>query len=76
QLIGQRIVTGQTLTDSNVTLGQGLTAVVGGTVTTIGNVAATAVAAPVTVLEQPRRAKRRPVDETLQGDLKPQQLTQ
>ncbi|MBD9447208.1 alpha/beta hydrolase [Rhizobium sp. RHZ01] len=76
QLIGQRIVTGQTLTDSNVTLGQGLTAVVGGTVTTIGNVAATAVAAPVTVLEQPMRAKRRPVDETLQGDLKPQQLTQ
>ncbi|NMN73016.1 alpha/beta hydrolase, partial [Rhizobium sp. 57MFTsu3.2] len=76
QLIGQRIVTGQTLTDSNVTLGQGLTAVVGGTVTTIGNVAATAVAAPVTVLEQPMRAKKRPVDETLQGDLKPQQLTQ
>jgi esterase/lipase superfamily enzyme len=76
QLIGQRIVTGQTLTDSNVTLGQGLTAVVGGTVTTIGNVAATAVAAPVIVLEQPMRAKKRPVDETLQGDLKPQQLTQ
>jgi hypothetical protein len=45
-------------------------------VTTIGNVAATAVAAPVTVLEQPMRAKKRPVDETLQGDLKPQQLTQ
>jgi esterase/lipase superfamily enzyme len=76
QLIGQRIITGQTLTDSNVSLGQGLTAVVGGTVTTIGNVAATAVAAPVTVLEQPIRPKKRPVDQTLQGDLKPQALTQ
>ncbi|MBB3541081.1 alpha/beta hydrolase [Rhizobium sp. BK399] len=77
QLIGQRIITGQTLTDSNVSLGQGLTAVVGGTVTTIGNVAATAVAAPVTVLEQPiQNAKKRPADETLQGDLKPQPLTQ
>ncbi|MCS3743799.1 MULTISPECIES: alpha/beta hydrolase [unclassified Rhizobium] len=77
QLIGQRIITGQTLTDSNVSLGQGLTAVVGGTVTTIGNVAATAVAAPVTVLEQPiQNAKKRPADETLQGDLKPQPFTQ
>ncbi|RDJ11566.1 alpha/beta hydrolase [Rhizobium grahamii] len=77
QLIGQRIITGQTLTDSNVSLGQGLTAVVGGTVTTIGTVAATAVAAPVTVLEQPMQtAKKRPADETLQGDLKPQPLTQ
>ena len=77
QLIGQRIVTGQTLTDSNVTLGQGLTAVVGGTVTTIGNVAATAVAAPVTILEQPMQTTRkRPADETLQGDFKPQPLTQ
>ncbi|WP_210363377.1 alpha/beta hydrolase [Rhizobium sp. T1470] len=76
QLIGQRIITGQTLTDSNVSLGQGLTAVVGGTVTTIGNVAATAVAAPVTVLEQPIQGNRRPADETLQGDLKPQPLTQ
>ncbi|WP_081647252.1 alpha/beta hydrolase [Rhizobium grahamii] len=77
QLIGKRIITGQTLTDSNVSLGQGLTAVVGGTVTTIGTVAATAVAAPVTVLEQPMQtAKKRPADETLQGDLKPQPLTQ
>ncbi|KQV83201.1 alpha/beta hydrolase [Rhizobium sp. Root1220] len=78
QLIGQRLMTGQTLTDSNVSLGQGITAVVGGTVTTIGNVAATAVAAPATIIEQPiihpKKIKR--ADETLQGDLKPQPLTQ
>ncbi|WP_163413939.1 alpha/beta hydrolase, partial [Escherichia coli] len=30
QLIGQRLVTGQTLTDSNVSLGQGVTAVIAG----------------------------------------------
>ena len=46
QLIGQRLVTGQTLTDSNVSLGQGITAVVAGTVGTVGKVAATTVAAP------------------------------
>lgn len=54
QLIGQRLVTGQTLTDSNVSLGQGVTAVVAGTVNTVGKVAATTVAAPLTVLEEPR----------------------
>ncbi|CCM78331.1 alpha/beta hydrolase [Rhizobium mesoamericanum] len=79
QLIGQRLMTGQTLTDSKVTLGQGITAVVGGTVTNIGTVAATAVAVPATIIEQPPLAKRRkplPADETLGGDLKPQTLTQ
>jgi len=45
QLIGQRLMTGQTLTDSNVSLGEGLTAVVGGTVRTVGAVAT----APLTV---------------------------
>ncbi len=78
QLIGQRLMTGQTLTDSNVTLGQGITAVVGGTVTNIGTVAATAVAAPVAIIEQPVTHKRppRPADGTLEGDLKQQTLTQ
>ncbi|KRB54154.1 esterase [Rhizobium sp. Root708] len=78
QLIGQRLIAGQPLTDSNVTLGQGLTAVVGGTVTTIGNVTATAVAAPVTIIEQPLQLRKKPkkADETLQGDLVPQPLTQ
>jgi esterase/lipase superfamily enzyme len=71
-------MTGQTLTDSNVTLGQGITAVVGGTVTNIGTVAATAVAVPATIIEQPlaERRKPRPADDTLGGDLKPQTLTQ
>ncbi|APO75291.1 hydrolase-like protein [Rhizobium etli 8C-3] len=78
QLIGQRLMTGQMLTDSKVTLSQGITAVVGGTVTNIGAVAATAVAAPVTILEQPVDMNRapRPSDETLETDLRPQQLTQ
>ncbi|MDM9628415.1 alpha/beta hydrolase [Rhizobium sp. S152] len=79
QLIGQRIINGQTLTDSNVSLGEGLTAVVGGTVTTIGTVAATAVAAPVTVVEQAQtkpRKKLPPAGDTLPGDLKAQELTQ
>ncbi len=67
QLIGQRLVTGQTLTDSNVSLGQGITAVVAGTVGTVGKVAATTVAAPLTVLEQQDRAPRKPskLDATL-----------
>ncbi|NLS06120.1 alpha/beta hydrolase [Rhizobium sp. P32RR-XVIII] len=78
QLIGERLMTGQTLTDSKVTLAQGITAVVGGTVTNIGTVAATAVAVPATIVEQPLTRKRRPLpaDETLEGDLKPQTLTQ
>ncbi len=78
QLIGQRLMTGQTLTDSNVTLGQGITAVIGGTVSNIGTVAATAVAAPAMIIEQPLAKRRKPVpaDETLGGDLKPQTLTQ
>ncbi|NYJ14860.1 esterase/lipase superfamily enzyme [Rhizobium leguminosarum] len=78
QLIGQRLMTGQTLTDSKVTLGQGITAVVGGTVSTIGTVAATAAAAPVAIIEQPVTRKKPPrsANETLDGDLKQQTLTQ
>lgn len=78
QLIGQRLMTGQTLTDSKLTLGQGITAVVGGTVSGIGTVAATAVAAPAMVIERPltQTRKPRPADTTLDGDLKQQTLTQ
>ncbi|OOO15785.1 alpha/beta hydrolase [Agrobacterium pusense] len=72
QLIGQRLMKGQTLTDSNVTLGQGITAVVGGTVTSIGAVAAGTVAAPATIME--RRGKKAPPSVTIDADLKPQQL--
>lgn len=76
QLIGQRLMKGQTLTDSNITLGQGITAVVGGTVKNIGNVAATAVAAPATLVEQPLsgRARAHSSNTTLEDDLKPQEL--
>ena len=76
QLIGQRLMTGQTLTDSNVSLGEGITAVVGGTVSNIGTVAATAVAAPAIIVDQPRRAKKKAADQTLSGDLESQTLTQ
>jgi esterase/lipase superfamily enzyme len=57
QLIGQRLMTGQTLTDSNITLGEGVASVIGGTVRTVGNVAGAAIAAPLTVVESPRRQK-------------------
>ncbi|TCL67153.1 alpha/beta hydrolase [Rhizobium sp. BK251] len=55
QLIGQRLIDGQTLTDSNITLGDGVAAVVGGTARTVGTVAGVAVAAPLTIVEQPMR---------------------
>ena len=76
QLIGQRLMTGQTLTDSNVTLGEGITAVVGGTVRTFGTVAATAVAAPATILENAPRQKAADVGDTLENDKTSQPLTQ
>ncbi|EJC81049.1 hypothetical protein Rleg4DRAFT_2719 [Rhizobium leguminosarum bv. trifolii WSM2297] len=78
QLIGQRLMTGQPLTDSKVTLGQGITAVVGGTVSTIGTVAASAVAAPAVIVEQPLKRNQRPsaAADRLDDNLKPQPLTQ
>ena len=76
QLIGQRLMTGQTLTDSNVSLGEGITAVVGGTVRTFGTVAATAAAAPATILENAPRQKAADVGDTLENDKTSQPLTQ
>ncbi|WP_425355765.1 alpha/beta hydrolase [Rhizobium leguminosarum] len=79
QLIGQRLMTGQTLTDSNVSLGQGVAAVVGGTARTVGTVAGAAVAAPLTIVEQPMRTRQpsgREVGEDLESDRKPTPLTQ
>ncbi|QLL66187.1 alpha/beta hydrolase [Sinorhizobium mexicanum] len=69
QLIGQRIVNGQTLTDSEVTLGDSITAVVAGTAKNVGTVAAATISAPVKVLEQPTlpRKKRAHLDETLES---------
>lgn len=50
QLIGERLVNGQTLTDSNISLGEGITAVVAGTTGGIGRIAATTVATPIDLL--------------------------
>jgi esterase/lipase superfamily enzyme len=76
QLIGQRLMTGQPLTDSNVSLGEGVAAVVGGTARTVGTVAATAASAPLTIMEQPTRRKPDDVGDTLQNDHQSKPLTQ
>lgn len=68
QLIGQRLMTGQTLTDSNVSLGQGIAAVVGGTARTVGNVAGATVTAPL-MLVSPSQVRRTDGPD-LEGDLK------
>ncbi len=77
QLIGQRLVTGQTLTDSDVGLGDGITALVAGTVNTVGKVAATTVATPVDLLSGNMKSvpKRKPGDVggTLQSERDPLQ---
>jgi esterase/lipase superfamily enzyme len=59
QLIGQRLVTGQTLTASDVSLGEGVGAVLLGTVNTANNVVATVVTAPVKAF-QPRAVPVQP----------------
>jgi len=51
QLIGSRLVTGQTLTDSDVGIGE----TVYRAVDTVGRVAATTVAAPITLVDRGRR---------------------
>lgn len=75
QLIGQRLVTGQTLTDSDVGLGDGITAIVAGTANNIGKVAATTVATPVDILSgnvKPLPKKKLSnLDTTLQGENTP-----
>lgn len=76
QLIGQRLMTGQPLTDSNVSLGEGVAAVVGGTVRTVGTVAAVAASTPLTVIEQPTKHRSVDVGDTLQSDPKSAPLTQ
>lgn len=77
RLIGQRLITGQPLTDNNVSLGEGVAAVVGGTARTVGAVAATTVAAPINALEQPTAKKKATdVGDTLQNDPQSKPLTQ
>ncbi|WP_440410122.1 alpha/beta hydrolase [Neorhizobium petrolearium] len=60
QLIGERLMKGQTLTDSNVTLGDGVAAVIGGTARTIGAVAATTISAPLNAVEKRQQASPLP----------------
>lgn len=65
QLIGQRLMTGQTLTDSTISLGDSVAAVVGGTARTVGTVAA----APLAIAEKPvARPAATDVTQTLQAD--------
>ncbi len=79
QLIGQRLMTGQTLTDSNISLGQGVAAVVGGTARTVGTVAGAAVAAPLVIIEQPARRQQptgTELEDSLYNDRQSKPLTQ
>lgn len=77
QLIGQRLMTGQTLTDSNITIGGGVAAVVGGTVSTVGTVAGAAVAAPLTIAAHPAPKRAQPDPEaTLREDPRSGPLSQ
>ncbi|HEV7310883.1 alpha/beta hydrolase [Ensifer sp.] len=71
QLIGTRLATGQTLTDSDISVGTGIAAVVAGTARNVGNVAAVTVSAPVAILENPQPAKKKKVvvGETLATDM-------
>ncbi|CAN7148067.1 alpha/beta hydrolase [Pararhizobium sp. LjRoot235] len=75
QLIGQRLVTGQTLTDSDVGLGDGITAVVAGTASNIGKITASTVATPVDLLSGNFKPapKKKPgnLDTTLRGENAP-----
>lgn len=78
KLIGQRLMTGQTLTDSNVSLGQGVAAVIGGTASTVGTLAGATITAPLTIIE--RTPRKRMVtgielEDTLQNDLQSKPLT-
>ncbi|KQT05052.1 hypothetical protein ASG68_25380 [Rhizobium sp. Leaf453] len=62
---------GQTLTDSKIGIGDGITSIVAGTANSVGKVAATTVATPVTILpgsKRPYERKPEEVAETLQGE--------
>ena len=77
QLIGQRIIKGQTLTDSQISLGDGITAVVAGTARGVGTVTAATISAPVKLLEQPTQSRNAPkLDETLATEAQPASATQ
>lgn len=58
QLIGSRLVAGQPLTESDIGLGEGIGAIVAGTVGAVGKVAATTVSAPISLVEGKTRSSR------------------
>lgn len=68
QLIGQRLAKGQTLTDSKVSLGDGIATVVAGTATGVGAIAATTVSAPARILETPSHRPPPVMSETLKEE--------
>ncbi|TCR83576.1 alpha/beta hydrolase [Rhizobium sp. BK376] len=77
QLIGQRLMVGQKLTDSNISLGEGVAAVIGGTARTVGAVTATTIAAPLNAVEHPiTQKKATDVGDSLQNDPQSKLLTQ
>ncbi|QRM54072.1 alpha/beta hydrolase [Sinorhizobium sp. BG8] len=55
QLIGQRLIDGQTVTDSNVGLGDALGAVALGTAQTVGSAASIAVSTPIAIFDADTR---------------------
>jgi esterase/lipase superfamily enzyme len=69
QLIGRRLVKGQTLTGTEVGALQGVTAVVAGTAMTINNAATNVITAPSDAIAAPRE-KRPTDDQKLDGILK------
>jgi esterase/lipase superfamily enzyme len=75
QLIGQRLASGQTVTDSRVGLGERIIQVTAGATAAVGTAAGLAVAVPVAVVDpHTRRAVGEHVDElgrTLQGTVTP-----
>ncbi|MCO5732576.1 alpha/beta hydrolase [Rhizobium sp. SSA_523] len=51
KLLGNRLIAGQTVTDSNVGLGEGLGALAIGTAQTVGSAASVAVSAPIAIFD-------------------------
>lgn len=63
KLIGNRLIAGQTVTDSNVGLGERLGAVAVGTAQTVGSAASVAVSAPIAIFDpETRRTYNEQVD--------------
>lgn len=55
KLLGNRLIAGQTVTDSNVGLGEGLGAIAIGTAQTVGSAASVAVSTPIAVFDSNTR---------------------